>query len=219
MSEKEKIRRESARKKMFVWVDDHGITDRLRRRFLIAYAVHGTISTACKAAGISNSCYYQWKKAAEKDNADESDKAFLEAFREADEIAFDSMEEEARRRAVDGVDEPVYQAGRLVGMKRVYSDTLLIFRMKAKRPAQYRDNAPQQIQYIGPDGRPAALPAPQVNIQQNNLMTSPERLNDVLELARKFNLMPMLLQDLPAPKDDEEIVALPVQEGPDAAGD
>ena len=209
LPEKEKIRREQARRKMFVWVDDHGITDRLRRRFLIAYAVHGTISASCKAAGISNSQYYHWKHAAEGEDAREEDKKFLEAFKEAEEVAFDSMEEEARRRAVDGVDEPVYQTGRLVGMKRVYSDTLLMFRMKAKRPQQYRDNAaPQQIQYVDAAGRPAALPSPQINLQQNNILSSPERINEVLELARKFNLMPMLLQDLPAPTADEEIVAV-----------
>lgn len=218
--ERDEIRKVNARKKMFVWVDDHKIIERGRRKFLIAYAVHGTISAACKAAGISNSQYYHWKKAAEGPEPSELDKKFLEAFREAEEIAFDSMEEACRVRAVEGVDEPVYQQGELVGYKRNYSDSLLMFRMKAKRPHQYRDNAaPQQIQYVGADGRPAALPAPQVNIQQNNVLTSPERMNDILELARKFNLIPALLQDLPAPTADEELVAVPAKEDPDGSGD
>jgi hypothetical protein len=104
-------------------------------------------------------------------------------------------------------------------MKRVYSDTLLMFRMKAKRPQQYRDNAaPQQIQYVDKEGRPQSLPSPQVNLQQNNILATPERMNDVLELARKFNLMPTLMLDLPAPTADEELVALPNKEDPDGSG-
>lgn len=51
-----------------------------------------------------------------------------------------SLEAEARRRAMDGVDEPVYHKGEVVGHVRKYSDTLLIFLLKAHRPHKYRDN-------------------------------------------------------------------------------
>ena len=43
------------------------------------------------------------------------------------------------RRAVDGVEEPVYQGGQLVGTKLVYSDTLLGKLLNANRPAKYRE--------------------------------------------------------------------------------
>ena len=41
------------------------------------------------------------------------------------------LETEAQRRAVEGWDEPVFHEGREVGKKRRYSDTLLIFTLKA----------------------------------------------------------------------------------------
>ncbi len=45
-------------------------------------------------------------------------------------------EEEAVRRAVDGINEPVFYKGRQVGDIRRFSDTLLIFLMKAGDPAR-----------------------------------------------------------------------------------
>src|SRR5262249_4954507 len=46
---------------------------------------------------------------------------------------------EMRRRALVGWDEPVYQGGKLVGHIRKFSDTLLIFALKAERPEKYRE--------------------------------------------------------------------------------
>ena len=47
------------------------------------------------------------------------------------------IEAEARRRAVDGVDEPVYYQGKEVGTVRRYSDVLLIFLLKGLRPQRF----------------------------------------------------------------------------------
>ena len=46
----------------------------------------------------------------------------------------------ARRRAAEGTLKPVYQGGKLVGEIREFSDTLLIFLLKGKRPEVYREN-------------------------------------------------------------------------------
>jgi hypothetical protein len=51
----------------------------------------------------------------------------------------DQLEEEARRRAVDGVLKPVFQRGRQVGRIREYSDVLLVTLLKGKRPDTYRE--------------------------------------------------------------------------------
>ena len=48
-------------------------------------------------------------------------------------------EDEAVRRAHDGVDEPVFYQGKACGVVRKYSDTLLIFLLKGRRPEKYRD--------------------------------------------------------------------------------
>ena len=50
------------------------------------------------------------------------------------------MELEARRRAVKGTDKPVFQRGEQVGTIREYSDTLLMFLLKANKPEKFRDN-------------------------------------------------------------------------------
>ena len=67
-------------------------------------------------------------------------RAFLAAFAEV----------EARRRAVEGVEEPVgWFQGTPGGTVRKYSDTLLIFLLKGARPHKYRDNiraAPEEAE-------------------------------------------------------------------------
>lgn len=68
-----------------------------------------------------------------------NDPQFAAAWEAACEVGIQTLEEEARRRAVEGVLRPVFHAGEKVGSVREYSDTLLIFLLKAKRPAVYRD--------------------------------------------------------------------------------
>lgn len=62
------------------------------------------------------------------------------AGEDAIETGTDLLEDDVRRRAVDGVEEPLFHQGKKVGLTRKYSDTLLIFLLKARRPAKYRDS-------------------------------------------------------------------------------
>lgn len=62
-----------------------------------------------------------------------TDPDFEKAFKQAFDDGLDSMEDEVVRRAVLGVDEPVYQGGLLVGHRTKYSDTLLMFFLEASR--------------------------------------------------------------------------------------
>ena len=50
----------------------------------------------------------------------------------------DLLEAEARRRAVTGIDKPVYYKGKVVGSITKYSDKLLMFLFKAHDP-KFRD--------------------------------------------------------------------------------
>lgn len=97
--------------------------------FLAAYAQVGNISEAAKLAKCHRSQHYVWL----------SDAEYKSAFRSARREAIDRLEGEARRRAVDGVEEPVYQGGKQVGTVTRYSDTLLIFLLKGAKPRKYRD--------------------------------------------------------------------------------
>ena len=49
------------------------------------------------------------------------------------------LEDEAKRRAYEGVKKPVYQGGKRVGYVQEYSDTLLIFLLKGTNKAKYGD--------------------------------------------------------------------------------
>lgn len=98
--------------------------------FLKALAVSGVVLTACKKAKIGRTTAYKYR---------DEDSEFAAAWDAALDDAADVMEEEAYRRAVVGTLKPVYQGGQKVGSIREYSDTLLIFRLKAARPEKYRE--------------------------------------------------------------------------------
>lgn len=73
------------------------------------------------------------------------DEKFARAWDAALEAATDVLEKEAVRRAVQGVDEPVYQGGKQVGSITRYSDTLLIFLLKANRDKFRQANMPPLV--------------------------------------------------------------------------
>lgn len=116
---------------------------RMREAFLAELRKRGNVSDAARVARVGRSTVYQWR-GAEPD--------FAAAWDEAVEYAVDRMESEAYRRAVEGVDEPVF--GRVgkdqdgeVGVIRKYSDSLMQTLLKAHRPEKYRER--QEVQHSG----------------------------------------------------------------------
>lgn len=99
--------------------------------FLTAYSQCGNITRAAEMVGLNRGCHNMWRR---------DDPTYLPRFLDAQEEACDRLEEEARRRAVDGTLKPVFQGGKEVGTIREFSDTLLIFLMKGVMPQKYRDN-------------------------------------------------------------------------------
>ena len=69
--------------------------------------------------------------------ARKKDPEFDQAVKDAISEGYDMIEEEARRRAVDGVLEPVFYRGEQIGDVRRYSDTLLIFLLRGCKPKKY----------------------------------------------------------------------------------
>lgn len=69
-----------------------------------------------------------------------TDEAFKRAWREAADIGTEFLEQEAARRAYHGTLKPVFHKGEQCGFVREYSDTLMIFLLKARKPEMYRDN-------------------------------------------------------------------------------
>jgi len=106
-----------------------------REAFLAAYAEVGTITHAAELAGVTRNSHYDWM----------NDPEYVQRFREAEKQACEVLEKEIRRRAVEGVDEPVFHKGEQCGTVRKYSDTLLIFAAKGAMPEKYRENAKLEI--------------------------------------------------------------------------
>jgi len=106
--------------------------------FLAAYAECGTITQAAEIAGIDRVTHYRWLK---------DDPEYAKAFEEAHEKSVERLEQEARRRAVEGWEEPVFHKGKVVGKVRKYSDTLLIFLLKGAAPDKYRERV--QTEHTG----------------------------------------------------------------------
>jgi hypothetical protein len=105
--------------------------------FLTALSETGSVTKATDAARISYTTPYAHAKKFPEFNT---------YWEVALAVAGDRLEEEARRRAVEGVEEPMYSAkGDFLGYKRVYSDTLLAMLLKAAKPDKYKDRSAVEV--------------------------------------------------------------------------
>jgi hypothetical protein len=112
--------------------------------FLAAYRETGSVTRAAEAAGIHRSIHYRRLQ---------EDPAYKAAFEAAHQVAIAVLEDEAIRRAVEGVEEPLtYQgqfqyadldddgnpAGKPLAIRK-YSDSLLQFLLRGAKPEKYRE--------------------------------------------------------------------------------
>lgn len=119
-----------------------GQTVQLKRAFLAMFARTGNVTESCEAVGIDRrATVYDWQ---------EMDDQFAAGWREAEIVAVERLEAEARRRAVDGERRLKFDKGQAIldpdtgepYIEREKSDTLLIFLLKAHAPEKYRDPVP-----------------------------------------------------------------------------
>lgn len=102
-----------------------------RQAFLDAFEELGMVTAACEAVGISRQTAYQERQRNEE---------FAVAWADVEEHTTERMEREAYRRAVEGVTKPLVSAGKHVTDVTEYSDGLLQFMLRARRPERYREN-------------------------------------------------------------------------------
>lgn len=120
----------------------HPISEDQWTIFFTTLGQRGIVKDACIAADIHRSTVYEYAK-----NGTPEWKA---RYRVAEEEAADVLETEAYRRAVEGVEEDVFQMGGKVGVRRIYSDALLVRLLQARRPQKFRNNVTAELS--GPDG-------------------------------------------------------------------
>ncbi len=108
-----------------------------REVFLCILAETGNVTAAARGAGMTRQQFYKIRRL---------DPSFAALWRDAEEAAADHLEAEARRRAVDGVEEPLMGGGKLIRdddgkavLVRRYNDRLLEFLLKACRPDKFKD--------------------------------------------------------------------------------
>lgn len=101
----------------------------------------GFVGKACEAVGISKQSVHNWR---------ELDPAFAADWDRAVDLATEDLEKEARRRAYQGVEEPVFYQGEICGHVQKFSDTLLMFTIKARKP-EYRDKITIDVNKLDAD--------------------------------------------------------------------
>ncbi|WP_148707815.1 helix-turn-helix domain-containing protein [Komagataeibacter melaceti] len=98
----------------------------------------GNISASARHAGVSRTTVHRWRAA---------EPEFAERWDDAEEEGIDALEQEARRRAIEGDEEYVVSMGQLVRdpktgeylTTRKRSDGLMTLLLKAHRPEKFRE--------------------------------------------------------------------------------
>ena len=129
-------------------------TPAVAERFCQTLAETGRIDKASDSIGVTRKTIYDWRA---------KFPVFATAMDEARKIATGILEDEAWRRAHDGVIEVIYHRDRAVGEVRKYSDRLLLMLLKANDPAKYGES-----------------------FQASDLSVPPPSADDLLEIAKKI---------------------------------
>lgn len=109
-------------------LDEAVFSEQQKLVFLDELSQHGVVKYACREAGISKLTFlYNYQ----------TDKEFRRLVDDAFLLGAINLEDEAKIRAVRGVDEPVYFRGELVGTITKFSDFLMAFLLKGNFPYKY----------------------------------------------------------------------------------
>lgn len=103
--------------------------DELKKKFLQRFSRDGVQVRSALAIGISPGTVIRHRK---------EDPEFAEAFEFCKEAFRDRVNLQVNKLALDGLDEPVYYMGDVVGHKKVYSERMLAMLAKKVDPG-YRD--------------------------------------------------------------------------------
>jgi hypothetical protein len=123
----------------------------LEELFLTGMRNSWSVSKSAKACDITPRTAYDWKNASLASLREDGTYAddFCVRWAEAYETGVDRIEDECIRRAVEGVEKPIYQQGVIVGSVTEYSDTLAGLVMRGKRPGVYNT---ERHEHTGKDG-------------------------------------------------------------------
>ncbi len=141
--------------------------------FLTSLAHTCNVSKAAEAAGVSRTCVYEWRKA---------DPAFATEWEHARRVGAEALEDEAVRRAYEGVEEPIFFQGAQAGIVRRYSDTLLIFLLKGALPEKYAER--HRTELTGAAGGPLKMTDDQMAMRIQQLIATVEARVEADEFSK-----------------------------------
>jgi hypothetical protein len=190
-----------------------GWTEEKQRRFIEVLADTGLVSAAANAVGLSREGAYRLRRSAHGE-------AFARAWDAARHHAGGFVEDLAFERAIEGVEQPVFnEYGETICTKRVYNDRLLTFLLRHLKPERYGSPAP---------GRPEPAPATTVDASlramEPQLPAPAETLLDPETLAHELTIadvadgrLPTFLSEQRPPKTaaraEAEAIAAQVARG------
>jgi len=112
-------------------------------RFLRCFEACASVTQSARWAKIVRRTHYDW--------LDQS-QLYRDAFARAEKIAGRTLEDEAVRRAHEGLRKAVRYKGKIVGWESEYSDSLMLALLKGFLPDKYREKWSGEL--TGKDGKP-----------------------------------------------------------------
>ena len=112
-------------------------------RFLRCFEACASVTQAARWAKINKRTHYDWLEASSE---------YKRAFEAAEPVAARTLEDEAVRRAREGVRKAVWHKGKIVGYQTEFSDSLMQTLLKGTNPKKFRENS--SVELTGKDGKP-----------------------------------------------------------------
>lgn len=107
-----------------------GWTPERQREFIEALADTGSVKAACRHVNMTEVGAYRIRRLAEG-------ASFRKAWDAALNLGVQRLEDVAMERALNGVEEPFYAYGNLVGTRKRYNDRLLMFMLRNRAPERF----------------------------------------------------------------------------------
>lgn len=111
----------------------------------------GNITAACKK--VTDTEYKAHALRIAVYTLEKKDPEFAERFREAQRLGLEVLEDEARRRAFEGVERVIYHQGVAVDTAREYANSLICFLLKGGKPEKYKD----RVEHTGDPNAPMCM--------------------------------------------------------------
>ncbi|WP_255551968.1 hypothetical protein [Erythrobacter crassostreae] len=119
-----------------------GWTEERQHAFIDALADTGSVAAACKTVDMSTEGAYYLRRQPHAES-------FRAAWAAALDLGVQRIEDVAMDRALNGVDEPLYSYGKLIGTRKRYNDRLLMFMLRNRAPERFAEGSPKALNAVG----------------------------------------------------------------------